>query len=148
MRDQLFGPLKIIFLLLATLLSFITSGWLLAKQGKILAWAPIQGQGDNFNEFHWELAKWASVPFVFSILCKPGSLTIESCCCVSVWCVLFCFSPTLYFSGAWLEIFWHLAQWHNFFYALGWGNKFACCCSSVCFLCSQMVTLLSHSCLF
>lgn len=92
------GPIiwafKIICLLFGhTDLSFITSGWLLAKQGKILTWALIQGQGDNFNEFHWELAKWASVPFVFSILSKPGSL---SYIVMLVWvrmmsCVLLCF---------------------------------------------------------
>lgn len=133
-----------------TALSFITSGWLLAQQGKILTWAPIQGQGDDFNEFHWALAKWASVPFVFSVLCKPGSLSyiLMLVWLCMMWCVCFFSSPTLYFSGAWLEIFWHLAQWHNFFCALGWGNKFAHCCSSVCFLCSQMVTLSFRSCLF
>lgn len=133
---------------------FITSELLLAKQGKNLAWAPFQGQGDSFNEFHWEPANWASVPFVFMYLepvflhSFPMLLCICAMWCGFALCCCFVSFSTFYFSGTRLEIFQHLAWWCNFFRALGWGNKFARCCSSVSFTCSQMVTFSSRSCLF
>lgn len=100
-------------------LTFITSELLLAKQGRNLAWAPSKDRVTVLMSF---IESW---PTEHLFLLFSHSLAVPLSVC-TVWggfgfvviVVLFFFSA-LYFSGAQLEIFWHLAQWYKFFIFLG-----------------------------